>query len=78
MIRCSSCLATMRRPDWDVHNCPATPAILAGESWADFKARSEAHAAAWREAQSAPQAPTCAPITSPLDPTTNPGARHER
>ena len=58
MIRCSSCLATMRRPDWDVHDCPATPAILDGESWADFKARSEAYAAAWREAQSVPYTDT--------------------
>ena len=49
MIRCSACLTKMSRPDWDIHDCPATPAILDGESWAEFKTRSEAYAAAWRD-----------------------------
>jgi hypothetical protein len=41
-VKCSECKAVMRRPDWDVHDCPAIPKPKKGESFESYKTRCEA------------------------------------
>jgi hypothetical protein len=38
-VKCKCCGKVMKRPDWDVHQCPAIPKPKAGESFEDYKKR---------------------------------------
>ena len=54
-IQCSACGKTFRGDRFgeshafDAHDCPATPKVEPGESWADYQERAKAFAKAWRE-----------------------------
>ena len=43
--RCTNCEATMDNRDFDQPNCPLTVSPAEGESWAEYKSRSNK----WRE-----------------------------
>lgn len=53
-VKCSACKATMPRPDWDVHACPAGSKPLPGETFEVYSERAEKIAAEWRRANGIP------------------------
>jgi hypothetical protein len=38
-------------PEFDNHDCPATPPMKDGESWEDYSARADEYAENWRRQQ---------------------------
>ena len=54
MTRCKACDARMTDADWQVHDCPANPEPIPGESWIAYKARSSKVIAKYRAAHDLP------------------------
>ena len=49
MVICKACKKKMHNHDFQTHDCPAIAQPKDGESWEDYKARSDAHSKKWRE-----------------------------